>query len=392
VTAASYTARAMLEKLIGFDTTSRLSNLELIGFVEAYLDAHGIPYQRLENDEGTKANLLATVGPAVPGGVVLSGHSDVVPVDGQPWSSDPFQMVERDGKLYGRGTCDMKAFLAIGLALVPEMLAKPLTAPFHFAISFDEEVGCTGVLPMVKRIAEQVPPVRAVIVGEPTTMQIVNAHKGISAYRVAVRGREAHSSQPHRGANAIHAAGMVLNKIIQIAREKEEDPFPDSRFEPPYTSVHCGRFEGGTALNIIPLDAAFAWEYRLHPGDDGEAIEAAVARYIREEAEPWLQRFAPEASIAMEVTASVPGLMPEDDNPAEALVRHLTGQNASVAVSYGTEAGHFQSHSLSTVICGPGSIDQAHQPDEFIEIAQLEAGEAFMRKLIAWSQSGAVAL
>ncbi|MEO1190522.1 MAG: acetylornithine deacetylase [Pseudomonadota bacterium] len=385
----TYTAREMLAKLVSFDTTSRDSNLHLIAFVEDYLAAYGVPYIRLENDEGDKANLLASVGPDVPGGVILSGHSDVVPVDGQPWSSDPFAMEERDGRLYGRGTCDMKGFLAIALSLVPEMLAQPLRVPFHFAISYDEEVGCTGVLPMVKRIAEVVPKPRACLVGEPTEMGLVVGHKSINPFRVEIRGREAHSSMPQLGANAVHAAGLLVAKLVEMVKEKEANPMPDSEFTPPWTTIHVGTIEGGTAQNIVPLTASFTWEYRLHPGDDGKAIQERFERYAREEVEPWLQRHAPEASITITEGIEVPALVPDPDNAAEELVRQLSGLNTTKVVSFGTEAGHFQASGLPTVICGPGSIEQAHKPDEFVALSEIQAGEAFLRRLINWARSEA---
>ncbi len=384
-----YSPREMLARLVSYDTTSAFSNIALIEFVEDYLAAYGIASKRVPNEDGKKANLFATIGGEEPGGVVLSGHSDVVPVVGQPWTSDPFELVERDGRLYARGTCDMKAFLAIALALVPEMVAKPLLHPLHLAISYDEEVGCTGVGSMIRRMAEELPPVRAVVIGEPSDMRIINAHKGITSHYVRIRGREAHSSQPHRGANANFAAGLLVAKLQQMAAAREAAPHSDSEFQPPYTTFNVGQLQGGTALNIIPLDAWFSFEYRIHPGDEPAAILAEFESYARETVEPWLRRHAPEASIAIEPRASVPGLLPEKDGSAEALVRHLTGSNTTGVVSYATEGGLFQAAGYSTVICGPGSIDQAHQPDEFITLAQFEAGTAFQRRLIAWAQSGA---
>ena len=384
-----YSPREMLARLVSFDTTSAYSNLALIEFVEDYLAAYGIASTRVPNEDGQKANLFGTVGEAKPGGVVLSGHSDVVPVAGQPWSSDPFDLVERDGKLYGRGTCDMKAFIAIALALLPEMLEQPLAHPLHLAISYDEEIGCAGVGSMIKRLPAELPPVRAVIIGEPSSMRIINAHKGITSHYVRIRGHEAHSSQPHRGANANLAAGLLVAKLQQMAAEREANPVPGSEFQPPYTTFNVGQLHGGTALNIIPLDCWFSFEYRIHPGDDPEAIYAEFERYARETVEPWLKRNRADAGIEIELRASVPGLMPEADGAAEALVRHLTGSNATGVVSFATEGGHFQAAGFSTVICGPGSIDQAHQPDEFISLEQLEAGTAFQRRLIEWARKGA---
>ncbi|HKY93815.1 MAG TPA: acetylornithine deacetylase [Kiloniellales bacterium] len=383
----TYTPRAMLERLVAFDTTSRRTNLELIEFVENYLDAYGVPHWRAGSADGQKTNLCASVGPNGPGGIVLSGHSDVVPVDGQPWSTDPWRLTERDGKLFARGTCDMKAFLAIGLALLPKMLERPLKRPFHFAISYDEEVGCAGVGSMIDRMVQTLPPVHAVIVGEPSDMGIVNAHKGITSHYVRIRGHEAHSSQPQRGANANMAAGLLIAKLQQMAAEREANPIPGSRYEPPYTSFNVGELHGGTALNIIPLDCWFSFEYRMHPGDDHDGILAEFTRYAKDVVEPWLKRFRADASITIQPRAKVPPLLPEDDGPAEALVRHLTGSNATGAVSYATEGGLFQHAGYSTVICGPGSIDQAHQPDEFISIEQFELGTKFQQRLIEWAQT-----
>lgn len=389
MSAPRYSAKEMLARLVGFDTTSRDSNLELIAFVEDYLSAYGVASTRIPNAEGDKASLLASVGPAVPGGIILSGHSDVVPVDGQPWSSDPFALTERDGRLYGRGTCDMKGFLALYLSLLPEMLAQPLKVPLHFAISYDEEVGCIGVLPMVRRIAGELPAPRACIVGEPTEMGLVVAHKSINSYFVRVQGREAHSSMPQLGANAIHAAALLVAKLVAMVKEREANPIPGSTFVPPWTTIHVGRIEGGTAQNILPLECGFSWEYRLHPGDDGQAIYDEFERYAREEVEPWLQRFAPEASITLETRAEAPPLNPDPESAAEILVRQLSGLNTRTVVSFATESGHFQEAGIPTVVCGPGSIEQAHKPDEFLALSQLEAGEAFLRRLIRWAREEA---
>ncbi len=389
MSAPHYSAREMLQHLVGFDTTSRDSNLELIAFVEDYLQAHGVSSTRIPNAEGDKASLLASVGPERAGGVILSGHSDVVPVDGQPWTSDPFHLIERDDKLYGRGTCDMKGFIAIGLSLLPEMLARPLKVPLHFAISYDEEVGCIGVLPMVERIAAQVPTPRACIVGEPTEMGLVVAHKSINCYQVDIRGREAHSSMPQLGANAIHAASMLVGRLVEMVREREANPIADSGFVPPWTTIHVGQIHGGTAQNILPLNCSFTWEYRLHPGDDGDAILADFTRYAREEVEPWLKRYAEEASITITTLSEAPPLNPSPDNAAEVLVRQLSGINTASMVSFATEAGYFQGRGIPTVVCGPGSIEQAHKPDEFIAMSQMEEGEAFLRRLIRWAQEDA---
>jgi acetylornithine deacetylase len=383
MSAKRYSAVEMIERLIAFDTTSAKSNLPFIDFVEAYLAGHGIASRRSSDSDG-KANLLASIGPEVPGGIVLSGHSDVVPVTGQSWSSDPFAMLQRGDRLYGRGTADMKSFIAIALALVPEMRAAGLARPIHLAFSYDEEVGCTGVGPMIELIARELPRPLAVVIGEPTSMQLVTAHKGIAVFETAVRGQAAHSSQPQRGGNAIAAAAEILAYINRLAAEKRQAPETDSRFEPPYTSFNIGRIEGGNAVNIIAADCRFQWECRIMPQDDPDAIEAAVRRYCSETVLPALAEFAPDAAIETRKLAGVTALRPEDGGPAEALVRQLTGLNQTLAVAFATEGGLFQEAGLSTVVCGPGSIDQAHQPDEFIELAEVKKCESFLRDLTAW--------
>ncbi|HMB75767.1 MAG TPA: acetylornithine deacetylase [Kiloniellaceae bacterium] len=378
-----YSTVEMIERLIAFDTTSAKSNLDFIDFVEAYLAEHGIAGRRTSESDG-KANLLASIGPAVPGGIVLSGHSDVVPVTGQTWSSDPFTVAQRGDRLYGRGTSDMKSFIAIALALVPEMQAAGLARPIHLAFSYDEEVGCTGVGPMINLIARELPRPAAVVIGEPTSMQLVTAHKGIAVFETAIRGQAAHSSQPHRGGNAIAAAAEVIAFIGSLAAARREASAGNSRFEPPYTTFNIGLIEGGNAVNIIAADCRFQWEFRVLPQDDPAAIEAEVRAHVDAEILPALREFAPEASIDTRKVAEVPALRPEEGGPAEALVRQLTGANQTLAVAFATEGGHFQDAGLSTVVCGPGSIDQAHQPDEFIELVQVKKCESFLRDLTAW--------
>ena len=384
-----YTPVEMIAALIGFDTTSAKSNLALIDFVADYLRGHGVASRRTANDEGTKANLFATLGPEVAGGVVLSGHSDVVPVAGQAWDSDPFQMVTRDGRLYGRGAADMKSFLAVALALVPEFLARPLARPIHLALSYDEEVGCLGIGRLIGDLQANLPPPAAVIIGEPTSMAIASAHKGCYVQRTRVRGKEAHSSQPQLGGSAILAAGELLHFLGRLARERRAAADPESRFEPPHTTFNIGVIEGGSAVNIIPRDCAFTWEFRPLPGEDPDEPIARLDDFARSEVLPELRRFAPEAGIVTERLAGVPPLEVEPhgdaDGVAEALLRRLTGLNDTIAVSFGTEGGLFQEAGFSTVVCGPGSIDQAHQPNEFVEITQVEACAALLRKLGDWA-------
>ena len=384
-----YSAVEMIEKLVGFPTVSRDSNLDLVEFVRAYLAEYGIESHVVPNPEGTKANLYATVGPAVEGGVVLSGHTDVVPVDGQPWDTDPFTVVERDGRLYGRGTCDMKSFSACGLALVPEMLAAGLKRPIHFALSYDEEVGCQGAPSMIAELVERLPVPRAVIVGEPSDMRLVNAHKGINGFETVVTGHEAHSSQTHRGVSAVMNAARLIHFIDEMARECASQPRPESGFVPAYTTIHVGMVKGGTAANIISRECRFVWDLRNLPDDDPQPYLERFEAYCRDEVLPEMRRIAPEANIVTRNPYRTPSLKAEPGSAADALVRALTGDNDTGVVSYGTEAGQFQEAGFSTIICGPGSIDQAHQPNEFIECSQVELCMKTLRRLIALQAAGA---
>lgn len=395
--APHYTPKEMLARLVGFDTVSDRSNLDLIAFVEDYLAAHGVAATRVPNAAGDKASLYATLGPQAPGGVVLSAHSDVVPTAHQAWSADPFTLREADGRLYGRGTTDMKGFLACALALVPEFLAAGPARPVHLAISYDEEVGCTGCVDLVKALAAgAIPRPRAVIVGEPTELRPVAAHKGIHGFETTVTGREAHSSQTQQGANAILAAGRLLAELDRLADQAQAEAPADCPFTPPYSTLSVGRIEGGHALNIIPGSCRFVWECRSLPGDDPLRYKAAFDRVAEEEVLPRLRATAPEADIATVQRAGVVPLAretgPDANAPqvpaaeagqAEALACALTGQSRAEVVSYGTEGGVFQAHGLSTIVLGPGHIREAHQPDEFIEAAELERCVGVLRGIVA---------
>ena len=378
-------ARAILERLVAFDTTSRLSNLELIAWVETYLDGHGVPHRRVSNLEGTKANLMATIGPEVAGGVVLSGHTDVVPVDGQPWSTDPFTLVERDGRLYGRGTCDMKGFLALALAAVPELVAARPTRPIHLAFSYDEEIGCLGARGLIAEICAALPRPALVLVGEPTSMDAVNGHKGIATFRVTVSGREAHSSQTQQGVSAIMEAVTLMASLSALAQRLERDADPASPFTPKHATLTIGMVDGGTAGNILARQCNFLFDLRCPPGLDPEAVLApffADAQAL----DAALKLRAPEAGVAVERRSSTPALSPEPNGAAEAFARRLAGDNGPArAVAFAAEAGQFQEAGFSTVICGPGSIEQAHQPDEYVDVSQMERGALFMRRLIDWA-------
>jgi len=375
-------AQQLLETLVGHPTVSRDSNLDLIRFIEGYLEDFGVPCQRIESDDGRKANLLARIGPEVEGGVVLSGHTDVVPVDGQPWTSDPFALTERgDGRLYGRGSCDMKGFIACALAQVPRWVEQDLARPVYLAFSYDEEVGCVGAPRLIERLMADAPRPAAVIVGEPTLMAPVVAQKGITNLRTTVTGLEAHSSQVNQGVSAIHVAARLVTRIEDIMAELREAGRVDEAFNVAHSSLHVGRIAGGTAINIMARECRFDWEIRHLPQDGFESVYSRFEDYA-ESLERELRQRAPQVSIRTEpLTVTVPGLADRDNTAALSLCRALLGERDTEAVAYATEAGQFQQAGLPTVICGPGSIAQAHQPDEYLETAQLDAGVAFMRRL-----------
>ncbi|WP_374633248.1 acetylornithine deacetylase [Ferrovibrio sp.] len=371
-----------IERLCGFDTTSRDSNLALIDHVAEYLASHGVASQKIYDATGGKANLYATIGPRERGGIILSGHTDVVPVDGQDWSSDPFRVVERAGRLYGRGTSDMKSFIAIALALLPEMLARPLRVPLHFAFSYDEEIGCLGVHGIVDFIKTGGPRPALAIVGEPTEMQVVNAHKSVCACNTLVHGLEAHSSATHQGVNAIQYAAEMIAELNRLQRVYQQPENTESRFEPPYTTITVGQIHGGTARNILAKECHFQWDVRaVRPEHDLEVVDA-FNRFVAQQMLPAMRRIHAGAAVNTDIVAHVPPFLPPADNKAEQLALRLAGQNNTYAVSYGTEAGIFGLADIPTVVCGPGNIREAHKPDEYIELSQVAAGEDFMRRLI----------
>lgn len=377
------TAREILDKLVSFPTVSRDSNLELVDWVETYLDGFGVKSHRVMDATGQKASLYANVGPEVEGGIVLSGHTDVVPVDGQVWDTDPFTVTEKGGRLYGRGTCDMKGFDALALAAVPVALERGIKRPLQIALSYDEEVGCLGAPEMIDRMAETLPRARAAIIGEPSLMKAVTAHKGGTGFDTHVRGYEIHSSLLHKGVSAI----MFGVKLVDWANEMNaanaaKTPSPlAATFEPPYTTLHVGKIAGGTAHNITAKDCNFSISFRCVPDEDVNALaEAYKAKVAEIEAE--MQAIVPETGIDLVQYFQIPGLKPETDGVAETIARGITGDNANHVVSYGTEAGQFQDRGFSSVVCGPGSIDQAHQPNEFITVEQFEAGEKFVHAVV----------
>jgi acetylornithine deacetylase len=378
---ATYSSRDMLARLVSFDTTSRESNLPLIKWVESYLDDWSIPYFRVDYEASRKTNLYATIGPDREGGIVLSGHTDVVPVDGQDWSTNPFELAERDGKLFARGACDMKGFIAVALAMVPQFKAANLKIPIHLALSCDEEVGCRGVRPLTDFLSKQPRKPKIAIIGEPTSMKVVNAHKSAVTFTTEVRGHEAHSSCTHLGVNSIMVAGELLSELNRMTREIRDRGDASDRFDPPYSTVHVGLIEGGTAKNIIPRRCSFMWETRLLPGASPTEVPDRLQHFAAS-LEPAMKAVSPEAGIATEQTNAVPSLEPQVNSPAEHLALHLAEANGTHAVSYCTEAGFFQAAGIPSIICGPGSIEQAHKPDEFVDITQIQKCEAFMRRLI----------
>lgn len=369
--------------LIGFDSISSRSNLAVVDYIEHYLASYGVAARRFPNADGTKAALFATIGPADRGGVCLSGHLDVVPVEGQPWSHDAFDARVIDGRLYGRGACDMKGFVAAALALVPELTKADLTVPVHLCFSYDEEVSCLGSVDVIARFGLDLPRPILCIVGEPTLMEVVNAHKGLSTFTTTITGKAGHSSIPEAGVNAVFASARLLVELETIAQELRTQIDPTGQFTPPYSSVHVGKAGGGIAVNTIPDTASILWECRALPGFDIDSVAQRLDRYAAEQLLPAMQQIAPEADIRTVRLVNVPGLAAQPGSNLEHLVLSIAGQQGAYAVSYGTEAGHFQAAGVPTLVCGPGSIAQAHQADEWVEISQLDACLDFLRRLIA---------
>lgn len=381
--AQTYTARQILEKLVAFPTVSARSNLPLIDWVQDYLAGHGVQSHRVYNPDKTKASLYANIGPEVEGGVILSGHTDVVPVVGQNWDTDPFTLTEKDGKLFGRGTCDMKGFDALALAAVPWALERGVKRPLQIALSYDEEVGCLGAPDMIAEMARHLPRAAAAIIGEPSMMKTVCGHKGGFGIRTHVHGFEVHSSLPHQGVSAVMEAARLVEWCNQInAENAARTPTPvAAEFEPPYTTLHVGTIHGGTADNITAKDCEFSVFFRCVPGESVAMWRKAYLEKVAQ-VQAGMQKIRPETHIETTQVFQLPALKPETDGAAEALVRKISGDNSHNVVAYGTEAGQFQEQGYSAIICGPGSIEQAHQPNEYIEISQLEAGEAFLRRLV----------
>jgi acetylornithine deacetylase len=373
----------MIRKLVGFPTVSRDSNLKLIEFVHDYLRPHAAEVRLTYDDDQRKANLFATVGPLGVPGIVLSGHTDVVPVDGQVWASDPFRLIEADGRLYGRGTSDMKSFIAVVLAVVGESGAGGLKTPVHLAFSYDEEVGCLGVGRLIEDLAHAGVRPRSCVVGEPTLMKPIVAHKGKKSYRCTVRGLASHSAYAPRAVNAVESAAEAVAYLKQMARRHRDRGPYDRSFDVIHTTVHAGVIHGGTALNIVPHECTFDFEFRYLPGDDPEELLREFKQYIAEKLEPEMQAVDPASGFSIAALSEISALETGVETEVVGLAQELAGSTAVGKVSFGTEAPQFQRAGIPTVVCGPGSIEQAHKPNEFVTLDQVARCEAFVRKLMA---------
>lgn len=379
-------ARELAGRLIAFDTTSTRSNRALIDFVAGYLDEHGIDAEIVPSPEGDKANLLATVGPEEAPGVIVSGHTDVVPADPAQWTTPPFEPDIRDGRLYGRGSADMKSFIAAALAVLPPLHEQLHASRAVIALSFDEERGCRGAPLMMPRLREQLPGIRGAIIGEPTSMRVAMGHKGKLSVHVDVHGIEAHSAYPERGVNAIDIAVELIRRLRRLEIDSRNNGPFDSRFSPPYTTVHTGLVSGGSALNTVPRHCGFDFEVRFLPDADPHAFVRALETYFAEELPVDLADAG--AWIDIDYSASYPGLL-EEDRAFVDWARALAHSDQEPAtLGFGSEAGLFAGLGIPAVVCGPGSIDQAHKPDEYIELEQIDRAEAFFHDLAARLQQG----
>ncbi|MGI9488587.1 MAG: acetylornithine deacetylase [Geminicoccaceae bacterium] len=373
----------LLTHLVAFDTTSRNSNLHLISFIQDFLDRYGISSELVANDEGTKANLFASIGPVDRPGVVFSGHTDVVPVDDQDWSSDPFTLTVRGDRLFGRGAADMKGFVAVALSLVPSLVNRRLERPVHFAFSYDEEVGCKGVPRLLDHMMKRLPvlPVGC-IVGEPTGMRVANGHKGKAGYRCTIKGKASHSALNHLGVNAVEIAAEVVARLRQMNLDfRTRGPFFDG-YEPPHCTVSTGVMKGGTALNIVPSSCTFEFEFRLMPGQDAERLLSDVQEFVATTLIPGMNAIAEEAAVDWHELMSYPALGSDSEAPIERIACALTDTVLPVKLSFGTEAGYFASRGVPSIVCGPGHMIVAHKPDEYVDLQQLSACSSFLRDVV----------
>ena len=373
---------ALIERLIGFDTTSRDSNLGLIEWTRDYLKGFGIQSRLTYDAGGNKANLFATVEKGNKPGIVLSGHTAVVPVDGQDWSSDPFKAIVKNEKIYGRGACDMKSYLAVILAMAPRFAAADLKAPIHFALSYDEEVGCIGARGLLEDLARNGIRPAGAIIGEPTGMQPVIAHKGKRAYKCCVRGKEVHSALTPQGVNAIEYAAKIITYIRHMAERMQACEPRDYGFDVPFTTLQTGVIAGGTAGNIVPRECIFQFEFRYLPGADPDALEREIKDYAERVILPEMQRTDPDTGISIETKAANPGLSTGETDEITRLAQALSRNASTAKVAYLTEGGLFQQAGIPAIICGPGSIEQAHKPDEYVTLAQVALCESFMERLL----------
>ena len=387
---SDFASRALLARLVGFATVSRDSNLELIGFIRDYLAELGVESELFHNSERTKANLFATIGPQGLGGVVLSGHTDVVPVDGQAWTVEPFALSERDGRLYGRGTADMKGFIASVLAAVPAFLAQPLHLPVHLAFSYDEEVGCLGVRSMLAALEQRPHKPRLCLIGEPTELKPVLGHKGKLAMRCHVHGAACHSAYAPYGVNAIEYAAKLIGKLGDIGDALALPAHHDARFDPPFSTVQTGVIKGGRALNIVPAECEFDFEVRALPGFEAQAVADQLQTYAEAELLPRMRKVNAASDIRLQPLSAYPGLATSADSEAARLVALLSGTDEFGTVAFGTEGGLFDQAGIPTVVCGPGSMDQGHKPDEFVSVEQLRGCDAMLLRLVDYLRQAPV--
>ena len=374
------TSRDLLKTLVGFDTTSRESNLQLIAFVRDYLEGFGVASELVYNDERSKANLFATLGPADQPGIVLSGHTDVVPVDGQPWTVPPFELTEHNGKLYGRGTADMKGYTACVLALVPSLVNAPLRIPVHIALSYDEEVGCLGVRSLLKVLEQRPVKPMLCIIGEPTELKPVLGHKGKLAMRCDVHGEACHSAYAPSGVNAIEYAAELIGELGRIGQRLKGHQ--DARFDPPFTTVQTGVISGGKALNIVPADCRFDFEVRALPSQDPTVVAEELKAYAEQQVLPRMQAVSEQSAIRFTKLSAYPGLVTDERSQAAELIAAFSGSREFGTVAFGTEGGLFDAEGIPTVVCGPGSMDQGHKPDEFVSVAQLERCDEMLQRML----------
>lgn len=365
------TTVSILRDLVAFPTVSSDGNLELIEYVSAYLADCGATVEIYRDTSGSKANLFATLGPSCDGGIVLSGHTDVVPVTDQEWSSDPFELLERDGRYFARGACDMKGFIAAALTVAPELAGADLARPVHFAFTYDEEVGCIGARALMEEIERLGIRPSVAIIGEPTEMRVIEGHKGCYEYTVEFTGLEGHGSLPDHGVNAVEYAVRYVTRLMALQEQLRAHAPDGSRFEPPWTTVQVGRLAGGIAHNVIPGHCSVDWEMRPAQRRDAVYVKEAMTAYVDDTLRPAMRAVSPAADISTQVVGEVDGLEPVTESEAVRIVSELTGANTADVVSFGTEAGLYQGLGISTVVCGPGSIEQAHKPDEFITRDQL---------------------